>query len=61
MIQELIQEGLIVVKYPLTDLMTADALTKTLSGPAFVCHQIRLLNLSPHPSSSLSTILCLKF
>ena len=52
MIREFIQEGLIVVKHLSTDLMTANTLTKALSGPAFTRHQIRLLNLSP-PSSSL--------
>jgi hypothetical protein len=54
MIREFIQEGLIVVKYLSTDLITADTLTKALSGPAFVRHQTRLLNLLPPPSSLLS-------
>ena len=52
MIREFIQEGLIIVKHLPTDLMTADTLTKALSGPAFIRHQILLLNLSP-PSASL--------
>jgi hypothetical protein len=52
MIREFIQERLIIVKYLSTDLITADTLTKALSGPAFARHQIRLLNLSS-PSASL--------
>ena len=55
MIREFIQEGLIIVKHLSTDLMTVDTLTKALSGPAFVRHQIRLLNLSP-PSSSFFSL-----
>jgi hypothetical protein len=54
MIREFIQEGLIVVKHLSTDLMTADTLTKALSGPSFTRHQIRILNLSPPPASLLS-------
>ena len=50
MIREFIQESLIIVKHLSTDLMTADTLTKALSGPAFTRHQIRLLNLSPSAS-----------
>jgi len=55
MIREFIQEGLIVVKHLPTDLMTADTLTKALSGAFFTRHQIRHLNLSP-PSASLLSI-----
>ena len=54
MIREFIQDGLIVAKYLSTDLITADTSTKALSGPAFVRHQIRLLNLLPPPSSLLN-------
>ena len=54
MIRDFIQEGLIVVIYLSTDLKTADALTKAVSGPAFVRYQIRLLNLSPPPCSLLN-------
>ena len=53
MIRKFIQERLIAVKYLSTDLMTADTLTKALSGPTFVCHQIRLFNLVPSSLSSL--------
>ena len=54
MIREFIQKGLIVVKYLSTDLIAADKLTKALSGPVFVRHQIHLLNLSPPPSPLLN-------
>jgi len=58
MIRKIIQEGLTIAKYLSTDLMTADTLTKGLSGPSFVCNQIGLLNYSspsPPPSSSSSS------
>ena len=54
MIREFIQERLIIVKYLSTDLMTADTLTKAHSVPAFIRHQIHLLNLYPHFASLLS-------
>jgi len=52
MIREFIQEG--IVKHLSTDLMTADTITKALSGPAFARHQIRILNRSRHSVSLLS-------
>jgi hypothetical protein len=53
-IREFIQKGRIVVKHLQTDYMTADTLTKPLSGPAFLRHKIRLLNLSPPTDTDLS-------
>ena len=53
-IREFIQQGRIVVKHLQTDYMTADTLTKPLSGPAFLRHKIRLLNLSPPTDTDLS-------
>ena len=44
-----------IVKHLSTELMTADTLTEALSGPAFIRHQIHLLNLSPSSASLLSS------
>jgi hypothetical protein len=55
-IREFIQQGLIVIKYLSTDLMTADTLTKALSGPLFNFHKTRLLNLQPPTASDIASM-----
>ena len=55
-IREFIQQGLIVIKYLSTDLMTADTLTKALSGPLFNFHKTRLLNLQPPSASDIASL-----
>ena len=44
-IREFIRQSLTAIKHISTDLMTADTLTKALSGPLFNFHKTRLLNL----------------
>jgi len=55
-IREFIQQKRITVKHLQTDYMIADTLTKPLSGPSFLRHKIRLLNLSPPTDTDLTLI-----
>ena len=55
-IREFIQQGLIVIKYLSTDLMTTDTLTKARSGPLFNFHKTRLLNLQPLTASDIASM-----
>jgi hypothetical protein len=55
-IREFIQQRRITVKHLSTDYMIADTLTKPLSGPSFLRHKIRLLNLSPPTDTDLTLL-----